>query len=251
MWISDRDKRFVQGFWKGLFTALRTKLLYTAAYHPSADGQSERSNQTAEIWLRHWQNLHQNVDWDEGLAPMQASLNASVNTSTGDTPHNLMFGVNLRMPWNLLRQAFVGSPQAARQDADECAKYAAMVIKQRYDQRHTPIFFSAGDYVYLRLAQGADPGYVLPSRNITRKLSQRHIKCRVIERVGRLAYRLQLPPELAGAHPVVSVQHLERAPAEGHMTSTEPPSTHDPRFPESHTKRTLSLAAPRIEKPSW
>jgi hypothetical protein len=135
--------------------------------------------------------------------------------------------------------------------ADECAKYAAMVIKQRYDQSHTPIFFSTGDYVYLRLAQGADPGYVLPSRNITRKLSQRHIKCRVIERVGRLAYRLQLPPELAGAHPVVSVQHLERAPAEGHMTSTEPPSTHDPRFPESHTKRTLSLAAPRIEKPSW
>ena len=107
-----------------------------------------------------------------------------------------------------------------------------MVIKQRYDQRHTPIFFSTGDYVYLRLAQGADPGYVLPSRNITRKLSQRHIKCRVIERVGRLAYRLQLPPELAGAHPVVSVQHLERAPAEGHMTSTEPPSTHDPRFPD-------------------
>jgi hypothetical protein len=34
-------------------------------------------------------------------------------------------------------------------------------------------------------------------------------------------------------------QDLERAPAEGHMTSTEPPSTHDPRFPESHTKRTL------------
>lgn len=66
VWISDRDKRFVTGFWKGLFTALRTKLLYTAAYHPSADDQSEPSNQTAEIWLRHWQNLHQNVDWDEG-----------------------------------------------------------------------------------------------------------------------------------------------------------------------------------------
>ncbi|OQE11895.1 hypothetical protein PENFLA_c070G08625 [Penicillium flavigenum] len=77
VWISDRNKRFVQGFRKGLFTALRTKLLYTAAYHPSADGQSERSNQTAEIWLRHWQNLHQDTDWDEGLAPMQASLNAS------------------------------------------------------------------------------------------------------------------------------------------------------------------------------
>jgi hypothetical protein len=155
VWISDRDKRFVEGFWKGLFTAIRTKLLYTAAYHPSADGQSERSNQTAEIWFRHWQNLHQDAGWDEGLAPMQASLNASANASTGGTPHKLMFGVDLRMPWNLLRQAFVGSPQAARQNAEECAKYAAMVMKQQYDRRHTPVcFFSRGDYVYLRLAQG-------------------------------------------------------------------------------------------------
>ncbi|QQK41291.1 reverse transcriptase [Penicillium digitatum] len=232
VWISDRDKRFVQGFWKGIFTALRTKLLYTAAYNPQADGQSERSNQTGEIWLRHWQNIHQEADWDEGLAPMQASLNASVNVSTGDSPHKLMFGVDLRMPWNLLRQAFVGSPQASRQDADECAKYAAMVMKKQYDSRHKPIFFQKNDFVYLRLAQGTEPGYVWPSRNITRKLTQRHIKCRVIERVGRLAYRLQMPPELAGAHPVVSLQHLERAPQEGDLSSAEPPSTFDPRFPE-------------------
>ncbi|KAG0152943.1 hypothetical protein PDIDSM_1902 [Penicillium digitatum] len=180
----------------------------------------------------HWQNIHQEADWDEGLAPMQASLNASVNVSTGDSPHKLMFGVDLRMPWNLLRQAFVGSPQASRQDADECAKYAAMVMKKQYDSRHKPIFFQKNDFVYLRLAQGTEPGYVWPSRNITRKLTQRHIKCRVIERVGRLAYRLQMPPELAGAHPVVSLQHLERAPQEGDLSSAEPPSTFDPRFPE-------------------
>jgi hypothetical protein len=53
VWISDRDKKFVEGLWREMFTALRCLLLYTAAYHPQADGQSERSNQTAEIWLRH------------------------------------------------------------------------------------------------------------------------------------------------------------------------------------------------------
>ncbi|KXG54375.1 Integrase, catalytic core [Penicillium griseofulvum] len=173
VWISDRDKRFVEGFWKGLFTALRTKVMYTAAYHPSADGQSERSNQTAEIWLRHWQNLHQDTDWDDGLAPMQASLNASTNVSTGESPHKIMYGIALRMPWNLLRDAFVGSPQANRQDADECAKYAAMVMKRQYDNRHKPIFFNVGDYVYLRLARGAEPGYVLPSRTVRCFMSTR------------------------------------------------------------------------------
>ncbi len=117
---------------------------------------------------------------------MQASLNASVNASTGDTPHKLMFDVDLRMPWNLLRQAFVGSPQAERRDADECAKYAAMVMKKQYDNRHKPIFFNKDDFVYLKLQQRTEPGYVLPTRDITKKLTQRHIKCRVIERVGRL-----------------------------------------------------------------
>ena len=71
----------------------------------------------------------------------------------------------------------VESVQANREDADECAKYAAMVMKKQYDTRHKPVFFEKGDYVCLRLAQGAEPGYVLPSRNITRKLTQRHIGC--------------------------------------------------------------------------
>lgn len=169
------------------------------------------------------------MDWDAGLAPMQASLNASVNESTQATPHKLMFGIDLRMPWNLLRQAFTGHPDTARQDGDECAKYAAMVMKKRYDARHTPIYFNKGDLVYLRLQQGVEPGYKLPSQDVTKKLTQRHIKCKVLERIGRLAYRLQMPPEFAAAHDVVSVEHLERAPGDGDLPSAVPPPTFDPR----------------------
>ncbi|KAJ5351731.1 hypothetical protein N7452_000705 [Penicillium brevicompactum] len=159
---------------------------------------------------------------------MQASLNASVNVSTSQTPHQLMFGVDLRMPWNLLRQAFVGSPQAARQDADE-----------------------AIDLVYLKLQQGIEPGYRLPNRHVSKKLSQRYIKCRMLDRVGRLAYRLQFPPELVGAHPVVSVQHLERAPASDTPPSGAGPSddeiaaelhsTFDPRFPHDDSRADVDM----------
>lgn len=80
-------------------------------------------------------------------------------------------------------------------------------MKKQYDNRHKPIFFNKDDFVYLKQQQGADPGYVLPTREITKKPTQRHIKCRVIERVGRLAYRLQLPPQFAGAYPVISIEH--------------------------------------------
>ena len=51
--ISDRDQKFASEFWQGLFESLGTRLVMTTAYHPSANGQSERTNQTVEIALRH------------------------------------------------------------------------------------------------------------------------------------------------------------------------------------------------------
>lgn len=50
--ISDRDPRWTSKFWKTIFDRAGTQLGMTAAYHPAADGQSERSNQTVEIALR-------------------------------------------------------------------------------------------------------------------------------------------------------------------------------------------------------
>lgn len=41
----------------------------------------------------------------------------------------LIFGFDLRMPWNLLYNAFARSDLAPRQDAAECLKYAAMQMK--------------------------------------------------------------------------------------------------------------------------
>lgn len=60
-------------------------------------------------------------------------------------------------------------------------------------RRHMSVFFKKDDFVYLRLQQRTDPGYKLSTRHVTKKLTQRHIKFKVLERVGRLAYRLQMP----------------------------------------------------------
>lgn len=56
--ISDRDVRFLRGLWKHIWTLVETVLHYTAAYHPQADGLSERTSQTFEIALRHWVATH-------------------------------------------------------------------------------------------------------------------------------------------------------------------------------------------------
>ncbi|CAN6464962.1 unnamed protein product [Victoria cruziana] len=50
--VSDRDSRFTSRFWKAFQNALGTKLKMSSAFHPQADGQSERTILTIEDMLR-------------------------------------------------------------------------------------------------------------------------------------------------------------------------------------------------------
>ncbi|KAJ5415288.1 hypothetical protein N7465_003983 [Penicillium sp. CMV-2018d] len=40
--ISDREPKFTQGLWKGIFMLLQVDLFYTTTYHPQADGIGTR-----------------------------------------------------------------------------------------------------------------------------------------------------------------------------------------------------------------
>ena len=50
--VCDRDPRFTLVFWGSLFSQLQTKLNVSCAFHPQADGQTERTNCTIEQILR-------------------------------------------------------------------------------------------------------------------------------------------------------------------------------------------------------
>ncbi|KAM1023862.1 hypothetical protein ACFX2A_045680 [Malus domestica] len=50
--ILDWDPRFTSKFWIAFQEALGTRLLYSTAYYPQTDGQSERTIQTLEDMLR-------------------------------------------------------------------------------------------------------------------------------------------------------------------------------------------------------
>ena len=52
--ISDRDPRFASKFMRALCDGLQIRQNISTAYHPRTDGQSERTNQWLEQYLRFW-----------------------------------------------------------------------------------------------------------------------------------------------------------------------------------------------------
>ena len=56
---TDRGVEFVSKFFKSLASNLDMKLHFTSGYHPEADGQTERTNQTLEQFLRIYCNYQQ------------------------------------------------------------------------------------------------------------------------------------------------------------------------------------------------
>ena len=72
--ISDRDKLFTSKFWNTWTNQLGTKVKLSMAYHPQADGQTKRTNQTLEQYLRHYVNFKQN-NWIDLLPLAEFAYN--------------------------------------------------------------------------------------------------------------------------------------------------------------------------------
>jgi len=63
----------------------------STAYHPQTDGQSERTNQSLEQYLRLYCGTHQK-DWAAWLPLAQYTRNSWPNASTKKTPYELILG---------------------------------------------------------------------------------------------------------------------------------------------------------------
>src|SRR5688500_15525072 len=83
--ISDRDKLFTSNYWTTLLAAIGTKRKLSTAYHPQTDGQTERTNQTMETYLRLYSNQQQN-NWVTLLPMAQLAYNNKLSEPTGVTP---------------------------------------------------------------------------------------------------------------------------------------------------------------------
>lgn len=94
-------------------------------------------------------------------------------------------------------------------EAVDALKFSAMFMKRNYDKQHKHMFFNIGDYISLRLHRGYNMlGFTERNTKIEQQFTG---PFKVLERIGRLAYQIELPDSMK-IHTVISVAHLEPAP---------------------------------------
>ncbi|GJX04573.1 putative reverse transcriptase domain-containing protein [Tanacetum coccineum] len=216
--ISDRDSRFTSRFWQSIQEALGTRLDISTAYHPQTDGQSEHTIQTLEDMLRACV-LDFGGSWEVHLPLVEFSYNNSYHFSVRCALFEALYGRKCRSP---IMWAEVGEGQLIRPELVQETTKKISQIKDRLkaardrqksyaDKRRKPLEFSVGDYVLLK---------VLPWKGVVRfgkkgKLAPRFVRpFEIIEKVGPVAYRLDLLEELNGVHDTFHVSNLKKCLAD-------------------------------------
>ena len=128
-------------------------------------------------------------NWPPCLPQIQSVLNNS-SSSTGRSSNKICYRFSLNFTIDLTSIDVPVNFPRARISASDTLDFAAMNAKYSYDRKHMAMFLSVGDWALLRLHRG----YSIPSAPSS-KLDQQFVgPFKVLEKVGRLAYHLDIPP---------------------------------------------------------
>ncbi|TPX31507.1 hypothetical protein SeLEV6574_g08532, partial [Synchytrium endobioticum] len=94
--VSDRGPQFRSRFWKTILELIGSKPSLSTAYHPQTDGQTERTNQCLETYLRLYSNYDQD-NWASILPQAEFAYNNSFHSSIGMSPHMACTGDDMNM----------------------------------------------------------------------------------------------------------------------------------------------------------
>ncbi|GJS06334.1 putative reverse transcriptase domain-containing protein [Tanacetum coccineum] len=174
--ICDCDGRFTSNFWKSFQKAFGTDISMSTAYHLETGGQSERTIQTLEDMLRACV-IDFGKGWVKHLPLAEFSYNNSYHASIKAAPYE------------------------AAQDRQK--SYA--------DRKRKPMEFEIRDRVTLKVS---------PWKGVVRfgkrgKLNPRYVRpFRVIAKVGKVSYKLELPQELSRVHHTFHMSNLKKCYAD-------------------------------------
>nr|GFC09433.1 putative reverse transcriptase domain-containing protein [Tanacetum cinerariifolium] len=188
------------------------------AYHPKTDGQSERNIQTLEDMLRACA-IDFGKGWVNHLPLVEFSYNNNYHASIKAAPFEALYGRKCRSPvcWTEVGEAQILGPELIQETTKKIVQ-----IKQRMqasrdrqksyaDLKGKPMEFQVWDKVMLKVS---------PWKGVVRfgkrgKLNPRYVgPFKVLEEIGKVAYKLELPEELNRVHNTFHVSNLKKGHAD-------------------------------------
>nr|GEX51435.1 reverse transcriptase domain-containing protein [Tanacetum cinerariifolium] len=188
--ICDCDERFTSNFWRSFQKALGTDISMSIAYHPETNGQSERTSQTLKDMMR-----------------------------ACAAPYEALYGQKCRSSvcWAEVGEAQLTGPELIQETTKKnvLIKQRIQVAQDRQksyaDLKRNPMEFKVGDKVMLKVS---------PWKGVVRfgkqgKLNPRYVgPFKVLAKVGKVLYRLELPQELSRVHHTFHVSNLKKCYAD-------------------------------------
>nr|GEV68281.1 reverse transcriptase domain-containing protein [Tanacetum cinerariifolium] len=176
--ISNRDSKFTSYFWKPLNKALGTQLDMSTAYHPQTDGQSERTIQTLEDMMRACV-MDFGKGWDRHLPLVEFSYNNSYHTSIKAAPFEALYSQKCRSPncWAKVGDAQLTGLEIFHETTEKIIQIKKRVIRFGKQEK-------------------LNPRYIGPFK--------------ILDKVGMLAYRLELPEQLSRVHNTFHMSNLKK-----------------------------------------
>jgi hypothetical protein len=128
--VSDRDTNFIGHFWRTLWKNMGTKLMFSSAYHPQTDGQTEVVNKILGDLLRSLVTEHHS-SWDNMFPQAEFAYNDSVNRRTGKSPFQVVYGIQPRGFSELRESEQTATSNVSAKDFSEAMKELHDRVKQR------------------------------------------------------------------------------------------------------------------------
>nr|GEY46708.1 putative reverse transcriptase domain-containing protein [Tanacetum cinerariifolium] len=183
-----------------------------------APEKSERTIQTSEDMLRAWV-IDFGKGWVKHLPLCEFSYNNSYHASIKAAPYEAIYGQKCQSPvgWAEVKEAQLTGPEMIQETTEKI-----VLIKQRIqaaqdrqksygDLKRKPMEFEIGDRLMFKVS---------PWKGVVRfgkrgKLNPRYVgPCKVLAKVGKVAYRLELPQELSRVHHTFHVSNLKKCYAD-------------------------------------